>query len=194
MRAMKSTARIAVVTCSLVVAACRSLIPALPPATPEAPKDEIEDLIARSLRQSPLSFISGEKATVLSNRTGLARLGSETSLGISFTPGALPQSRELTFILLTPEEIGQIAAGRRPFNYLAVGEIEISDGRAAIELATKWPFGFSRFDRGCYTTYEMTVVFQAKEEEWEFQDFADFSETTHCVFKSRKRAASTPRR
>lgn len=133
--------------CSLCGAACGAgtgCFLADRPATEfPTPADDRDALIAQALGRAVIeekdipdyALLQDASRIVVSNTTNPFQEGGAT---VTFTADALPESGEVEFILLSPEEIQRRADEQGDFAYLFVGNVEVDGAAATIEVGTTW--------------------------------------------------------
>jgi hypothetical protein len=103
---------------------------------PKSPKDDKEMLISHSLRRAVIEERDIPGYDRLENKDRIVicseMLGTEPRE--HFSPGALPISDRVAFMLLSPEEIRRLGFCKKGFVYLYVSYVTISESTATLEL------------------------------------------------------------
>lgn len=133
-------------TLLLLLTSCRTA-----DTRPDEPAGDIEEaVISAALRHAfvgardvpDYSLLSDPNRVILTSERALMQPGkvlqSEGDPLPDLTPGALPDTRDVRFVLLSGNEIRERAESEGAFAHAQVGAVEIDGERATAEIATTW--------------------------------------------------------
>jgi hypothetical protein len=136
--------------------------------SPTAPVNDMEVLVSKTLRRAVIDqkdmpgyeYLSDGDRIIVSSR-----IGSGPSAA-SFTAGGLPYSEDLEFVLLSPEQIKQLASLRGDFPYVSV-EMFVMEGRkATVQIGVTW--GTSRWSNQWHPSRGYILLYRKQGGEWVF--------------------------
>ena len=123
---------------ALLLAFCTPSVPqtlaTMPLAVPAAPTNDSETVLSLALQRAVMQENEVPDYRLLPDPTRIVLLKA-TSL---ISPRILPATDKVHFILLSPEEIHELAEGHGHFLYLGVGLLSLAGDSALVSIGTGW--------------------------------------------------------
>jgi hypothetical protein len=157
---------------SLVFAQCafQSAESLLKTTTPAEPENDSEMVISRAVNRALIEqkdlpgyeLIRERDRIVISNQIGSGPSGE------TFGAGGLPDSPEIAFTLLSPNQIERLASLRGDFPYLCILMLTIEEETATIQLGVLW--AKSRWSHDMHPRRGYILLYHKKDAEWVFEE------------------------
>jgi hypothetical protein len=147
--------------------------PLMESTPPGVPRDDAERLIAKALARAVIEekdipgydSLPDKNNIVVSSRIGSRHGGRGKEY---FTAGGLPHSADVSFTLLSPEQIEQRAAHRGSFVYVWVDWLEIKGDRGTVSIGVG--LSVSRWDPASLgVTGGYILEYRKVEGDWRFE-------------------------